>query len=71
MVPRPRAYSSCPPDSGCLNRPVLAKDLVVINPFLWPYSGTHIPQIIIENKKMPASFANNTDLSKEIDSVKN
>lgn len=44
--PRSRAYYSCP-ESDCRGKKVTPDQMLVINPFLWPYSGTTTPQEVL------------------------
>ena len=54
---RARAFYSCPPSINCKkDAPVVTdNDLLIINPYIWPYSGTFVPQEVI-NDKPPAAI---------------
>lgn len=44
---RPRAYHSCPA-YDCDKKKVTQDDLLVKNPFVWPYSGSETPEVVME-----------------------
>ena len=44
---RARAYHSCSP-RYCRDKPVTRDQLLIKNPFVWPYSGTTTPEVSLQ-----------------------
>jgi hypothetical protein len=47
---RARAYSSCPPGPNCAaknDEEQKKSGYIIQNPFLWPYSGSMAPQVLV------------------------
>lgn len=56
---RSRAYSSCP-QSNCRAQKVTPDQMLVINPFVWPYSGIASPQDVL-SKSEPEGLLSEPD----------
>jgi hypothetical protein len=52
MFVKARAYYSCPSSINCAKDApkISGNDLITINPFIWPYSGTYAPQSLIRQE---------------------
>ena len=54
------AYYSCPP-TKCQEKRVKPDDLLVINPFIWPYSGSMNPSELINTNPPQEVLQQETD----------
>ena len=55
-----RAYHSCPP-STCSTRYVTADQMLIRNPYLWPYSGSENPAEVITTRPPGEVLKSETD----------